>query len=74
MSIKTRLDKLEQIQGEQDDELRICVNIVDGEGRVHECENRRDGCRALPCDMSDCWMDKPRSGVKVINIDVGEDN
>jgi len=74
MSLKTRLDKLEQIQGEQDNEIKIYVNILDEKGRVHECANRRGSCGALPCDMSGCWMAEPKSGVRVINIDVEEDN
>jgi len=73
VSLKTRLDKVESLLNQQDNGVKLYINIIDGEGKIHECANHKDICGALPCDMSGCWMAEPRSGVRIINIDVEED-
>ncbi len=71
MSIKTRLTRLEEVFYKNDETI-ICVRIVEDDGTVISCSQRKDNCTELPCKMNPCLYKEPND--RTINVRANDDD
>ena len=67
MSLKTRINKIAS-RVHANDEIVICVMIVDKDGSVTSCNKRQPGCQPFPCRRDGCQWRGSDTGVLVINV------